>query len=442
MPKFFKLLSLKTSQIFKSQKPKKAKLKCPVCDKDFGFLSKKFNTFQCSTCSNVCHKSCSKIMVDSHVFQTERNIKKERFCLICSEKNASYFKDDRYCKQCGADNVSAGALCDRCGKFGHDSCYARNANSINQHLYLIYPHKYKIQQHTYLCEFCTKYLDNELELIRNYPDPKVTRGDYLKDYEVIKEIRSLKTNEYDLLDDAERELILYSKQLGGNAIFNYYYNLRKETVRLGYSKNGNPYYGTVKHYTAEGRIVQIRRKKRVRATPNHLLVLPDTNVWLDFSPNLIDFLKDPLKIIVPDVIYEEIDHIKSNNHKDAHLRDTARIILGHWEFVTRSESGRFEKSCNTKSSEIINSSNNSGSKWDYKILEHVHWYAAQGNLIYFISNDSGILINCRELARHEKLNIECGRFGDFVNYIGNSDDGNLVSISKILRRKFNLNSSL
>jgi len=113
-------------------------------------------------------------------------------------------------------------------------------------------------------------LDDECNKVQEADDPLLIRGDRLRGFRVIKEISLIETGIHHSEKEVKSQLKKYCLQLGGNAIFNYWYDVNRDRREAGRSDNDNPFYETVMEFKGTGKAVLIEPIKNFRQYPeNH-----------------------------------------------------------------------------------------------------------------------------------------------------------------------------
>jgi hypothetical protein len=229
---------------------------CNTCKKNVNILSKIFSK-TCKQCGNIIHNNCACISLDYNKYKNGIINFLETLCKPCAERNSEKFGVDRYCSTCGTDiTISKNQVnCVACGTIGHNVCFRSFAAKAFPMQQMIYPHLHKFFDCAYLCSGCYHQIKEQANSIENKLKNEWvggTRYEYIKGYKIIKIIGRVecKNEAFFCLapSDVENRLTYRAIQLGANAYVKYYWekqteHFEKEYIK-GYSKNGNPYYGT------------------------------------------------------------------------------------------------------------------------------------------------------------------------------------------------------
>lgn len=253
-------------------------LLCHTCNNKINLFEKIFAK-KCKDCDNTIHKKCSFIALDYNKYQEGIIEYIEPLCSSCADKNSVKYGTKRYCPTCGVDiTVSKNQIkCEVCNQIGHLECFKIFAEKVDPSF--IYPHLHPFNSHSYLCSKCYRELENKVSDIKSKAVENWyggTRYEYLRGFKTIKNIGIVECNDIMLCSEpaaVEEKLKWRSIQLGANAFVKYHWDKKvdhyEETYIKGFSKNGNPYYGTNHYYSkwfvgyAEAVLVEKSTKRKV-----------------------------------------------------------------------------------------------------------------------------------------------------------------------------------
>jgi len=103
----------------------------------------------------------------------------------------------------------------------------------------------------------------------------VTRGDHVKDYNVIRELDWVEAKECESPRFIEDKLKLEAAKRGANAIVKYHWKVEKNSILAGHGRRGNPFFETETTYVGEGLAVLLE-KREMRQVPIQPVTKKDT----------------------------------------------------------------------------------------------------------------------------------------------------------------------
>lgn len=145
------------------------------------------------------------------------------------------------------------AHCGECGTIGCKACLASRAAGIRSTVPPEYYEHQLLSKPELICERC---YPSALAATQSQSEPITTtlaaaivvRSSRIRSFELIRscgEVRFQPQPDGIFREQEATRMLLYAAiRAGGNAVYNYRLTTNREEVRKGYSRNGNPYYGT------------------------------------------------------------------------------------------------------------------------------------------------------------------------------------------------------